>query len=88
MGYYVYIIKSLRDGTYYKGVSENYERRILAHNAGESTYTSNKTPWELIYVEVHRDKKSALIREKKLKRCKADYFEWLRSQPSNVLLKK
>lgn len=85
MVYYVYILKSQRSGTYYKGISEDYRARFEAHNRGESTYTSLHMPWELIYVEEHATKKEALIREKKLKRCKADYFEWLRSQPSNLL---
>jgi predicted GIY-YIG superfamily endonuclease len=40
----------------------------------------------MIYVEAHPDKKQAIIREKKLKRCKAEYFEWLATQPSNLLL--
>ena len=88
MLYYVYILKSLKDGTYYKGVSEDYRARFAAHNRGESTYTSSHIPWELIYVEEHTTKKEALIREKKLKRCKADYFEWLRSQPSRKISRK
>ena len=76
MPYYVYIIKSEKDSTYYKGSSDNYLKRFEEHNAGLSQYTSYKKPWRLIYVEKHPDKRSALIRERKLKRCKADYFEW------------
>ena len=52
------------DGTYYKGSSENYLKRLEEHNAGLSPYTSGKIPWELFYVEVHPDKRSALIRER------------------------
>jgi len=47
-----------------------------------------KIPWELFYVEEQPDKRSMLIRERKLKRCKAEYFEWLRNQPSNILNRK
>ena len=85
MPYYVYIIKSEVDGTYYKGSSENYMRRFEEHNAGLSKYTSNKIPWVLVYVEEHPDKRSALIRERKLKKCKAEYFEWLIRQQTNIL---
>ena len=85
MAYYVYILKSEVDGTYYKGYTEDYIQRINDHNAGLSTYTAHKVHWQLIYVEEHPTKTEALIREKKLKRCKADYFEWLRYQPSNLL---
>src|SRR5262245_51466582 len=88
MPYYVYILKSQVDGTYYKGSSEDYIRRFEEHNAGLSEYTSRKIPWDLIYVEEHAEKKSAIIRERKLKRCNADYFEWLVRQPSNILYKK
>ena len=86
MSYYVYIIRSLKDGTYYKGSTEDYRKRFAEHNAGLSTFTAHKRPWVLLYVEVHPDKQSALIRERKLKKCKKEYFEWLALQPSNILL--
>jgi putative endonuclease len=85
MPYYVYILKSLVDGTYYKGSTEDYIKRLQEHNSGLSQYTARKVPWVLIYVEQHPDKRSALIRERKLKRCKAEYFEWLVNQPTNFL---
>ncbi len=87
MSYYVYILKSEIDGTYYKGSTENYLKRLQEHNNGLSTYTSNKIPWKLIYVEQHETKRSALIRERKLKMCKSAYFEWLSKQNTNILLK-
>ena len=85
MPYYVYILLSEVDGTFYKGSASDYLKRFAEHNAGVSRYTSAKMPWKLIYVEEHPDKKNALIREKKLKRCKADYFQWLINQPTNIL---
>jgi putative endonuclease len=84
--FYVYILKSLKDGTYYKGFTEDYKKRLEEHNSGLSRFTSGKLPWQLIYVEAHSTKKDALIREKKLKKCKSDYFEWLALQNSNILL--
>ena len=84
--FYVYILKSLKDGTYYKGFTEDYKKRLEEHNSGLSRFTSGKLPWQLIYVEAHSTKKDALIREKKLKKCKSDYFEWLALQNSNMLL--
>ncbi|RYG36102.1 MAG: endonuclease, partial [Chitinophagaceae bacterium] len=68
MPFYVYILKSLKDGTYYKGSTENYLKRLEYHNHGLSVYTSTKIPWQLIYVEEHADKRSMLIRERKLKK--------------------
>ncbi|MNE32383.1 GIY-YIG nuclease superfamily protein [compost metagenome] len=84
--HYIYILRSQQDGTYYKGYTENYLRRLAEHNNGKSEYTSSKIPWDLIYVEEHPDKRSALIREKKLKKCKKEYSEWLVLQSSNVLI--
>lgn len=83
--YYVYIIKSLKDGTYYKGFTTDYLKRFHEHNFGLTHYTHEKRPWELIYVEILQSKKEALIREKKLKKCNRQYFEWLRNQPINIL---
>ncbi len=87
MIYYVYILKSQVDGTYYKGITMDYAKRLMEHNSGQSGYTSHKIPWEMIYAEIHPDKKSALIRERKLKKCKSEYYEWLCLQPTNLLIK-
>ena len=85
MSHYVYILKSQVDGTYYKGSCSDYLKRFNEHNHGNTRFTSTKRPWELINVEEHTDKTSALKRERKLKRCKDEYFEWLRMQPTNIL---
>ncbi|MGE9310094.1 GIY-YIG nuclease family protein [Niabella sp. CJ426] len=85
MPHYVYIIKSLKDSIYSKGYTEDFERRIIEQNEGLSQFTSAKCPWILVYVELHPDKRSALIRERKLKKCKKEYFEWLILQPSNLM---
>ena len=69
MPFFVYIIQSEVDGSFYKGFSENVFNRLEHHNAGKSSYTSNKVPWKLVYYEQHQDKKSALIREKNLKKA-------------------
>ncbi len=85
--YYVYIIKSLSRDIYYKGITENFTRRLEQHNNGQSRFTSNGTPWELVYVEIQQSKHDALIRERKLKKSKTSYIEWLIEQPSNILKK-
>jgi predicted GIY-YIG superfamily endonuclease len=38
MPWFVYIIQSEMDGTYYKGSSQDPYKRLLQHNAGESFY--------------------------------------------------
>jgi putative endonuclease len=71
MPFYVYIIQSEQDSSYYKGFSENCEERLRRHNEGLSAYTSRKMPWKLVYFEEHDSKTSALRREKNLK--ESDY---------------
>ncbi|MCW5913544.1 MAG: GIY-YIG nuclease family protein [Chitinophagaceae bacterium] len=39
MGYYVYILRSEVDGTYYKGSTEDPVSRLQDHNDGRSFYT-------------------------------------------------
>ena len=57
MCYYVYIIVSEVDGTFYKGSCADYEKRLAEHNAGLSRYTSAKVLWRLFYIELHSNKK-------------------------------
>ena len=83
--YYVYILESLVDGSYYKGTTEDYLKRLNQHNNGESQYTSTKKPWQLIFVQEFQIKRDALIQEKKLKRCNKAYLNWLIKQPLNLL---
>ncbi|MFZ1789382.1 MAG: GIY-YIG nuclease family protein [Saprospiraceae bacterium] len=61
MKYYVYIIQSLVDNTYYKGFSLNPYERLEYHNQGESLYTSRKTPWKLVCILAFDTKKEALM---------------------------
>ncbi|WP_212002617.1 GIY-YIG nuclease family protein [Chitinophaga sp. HK235] len=65
MVYYVYILQSLVDGSFYKGFTQDYHERLRQHSAGDTKSTANKRPWKLIYVEQFYSKREALIREKK-----------------------
>jgi len=68
--YWVYIIENA-SGIYYKGYTENLEKRINEHNSGESRYTSGKGPWKLVYSKSFSSKREALIEERRLKRLNA-----------------
>ena len=57
--YYVYIIQSQLDNSFYIGFSENIDARIMEHNVGRTNYTS-KRPWHLVYVEEFENKTDAL----------------------------
>ena len=77
MSYFVYIIQSEVDNTYYKGYTQNPEYRLCQHNNGESRYTSNKIPWNLVFLEEYQTKKEAIIREKQIKRFNSQYLKKL-----------
>ena len=82
--FYVYVLYSDSHQVYYKGFTENVIKRLTEHNDNLSRYTAGKGPWKLIVVEQFDQKRNALIREKGLKRCKSDYFLWLKRQPQNL----
>ncbi|QOR76115.1 MAG: GIY-YIG nuclease family protein [Thermoflavifilum sp.] len=87
MPFFVYILQSHKDGSFYVGYTQNYILRLQQHNLGRSRYTSHKRPWSLIYVEQLPSKSAAIIRERKLKHNKKDYFLWLAAQPTNLIRK-
>lgn len=83
--FYVYIIKSLSDGTYYKGFSESPLTRLDFHNAGLSPYTSKKMPWQLAGVFVFENKTAALQKERKLKKYNTKSLESLLHSSQNII---
>ncbi len=87
MAFYVYILQSDVDGSFYKGFTENYEIRLQQHNNGESNYTSKKIPWKLVYAELHETKRNALIREKNLKKATHERINALITSNRNILRK-
>lgn len=62
--YFVYLLQSEMDDSFYVGYSTDVTRRLQEHNEGESRYTSKKRPWKLVYVESFNTKREALIRER------------------------
>jgi putative endonuclease len=72
--YYVYIIQSQLDNSFYIGFSTNVEARLKEHNFGKTNYTSKKRPWRLVYTEEFKNKTDALKRELFLKRQKNKEF--------------
>jgi putative endonuclease len=85
MPFYVYIIQSELDGSYYKGFSENPPTRLSQHNNGECTYTSRKMPWIFVYIEVLPAKRDALIRERGLKKYAHAQIQKLILTDKNIL---
>jgi len=65
--YYVYAIKSYKDGRLYVGISRNPESRLIEHNAGMTKSTKPFRPWKIVFKKFVGDRKLARIEEKKLK---------------------
>lgn len=85
MIFYVYILQSLKDRSYYKGFTENPLLRLERHNKGDSIYTRNKIPWEIVYLERKELKQEALIRERSLKKYSHEQIQQLIISSKNYL---
>jgi len=68
MGWVCYLLRCA-DDTLYCGITNDLEKRLLAHNAGEGAkYTRGRTPVAVVYSESCADKSAALKRELQIKR--------------------
>ena len=75
MSYFVYVIKSEIDGSYYIGSTQDITERLERHNQGRSKYTKVKCPWNLVYIEEHPNRAKAVRRENEIKaRKRKDYI--------------
>jgi putative endonuclease len=75
----VYIIFSQSLQRHYTGFSEDFEKRLIDHNAGLSKYTSKGIPWSKIWLSEPMTKAEAVLLEKKIKRRGAHrYLESLK----------
>ena len=85
MEHFVYIIYSTKYDKYYRGYSIDPQKRLIQHNKGESRYTKEFLPWELVYVEKLPTKRDALIREKALKKYAKNQIRELIKSSKNIL---
>jgi len=68
--FFVYILKSVHNGRYYIGSSDNIERRLHQHNLGLVRSTKHYAPWLLVGKEQFLTLSEARKREKQLKSWK------------------
>ena len=50
--WYVYVLESQSDGSYYKGSTNDLPRRLKEHNNGEEKYTRHLVPWKIVWYSV------------------------------------
>jgi len=66
---YVYIMASKRKGTLYVGVTNNIHRRVLEHKTAlNKGFTEKYNCKILVWFESHDDIRTAIVREKHLKK--------------------
>ncbi|MBI5778951.1 MAG: GIY-YIG nuclease family protein [Planctomycetes bacterium] len=78
MVYYVYILRSLKDGSFYVGQAQDLEERLQRHNSGRSRFTRGKKPWVIAYSEEFLTREEAIKREAEIKTKKnREYIKYL-----------
>ena len=85
MRYFVYILKSGKDGNYYIGYTQDLKYRLKRHFEGTSSATKSRLPLELVAYKEFNNKKEAIETEKDFKRRRSRRYieikivEWVRS---------
>lgn len=69
--FYVYILKSRKDGKLYTGFTSDLRLRFKEHKNGKVKSTFYRRPLELIYYEAYKNEEIGKKREKQLKNGKA-----------------
>ena len=67
MKYFVYVLRSRRDGNLYVGYSENPERRLVEHNSGKTRSLFKRRPLFIVHKEELDSELEAKRRERFLK---------------------
>jgi len=61
--FWIYVIKSLKDGRTYVGYTSDLEARIKQHNSGFVRSTKNRRPFSILFVETFLSSGEAKRRE-------------------------
>ena len=61
--WFLYVLKSLKDGKRYIGSTNNLERRFREHNQGKVSSTKYRTPFVVLYKEIFEKESDARLRE-------------------------
>lgn len=69
------MLKSLKNGKFYVGISDNVTRRLGEHNRGKLKTTSRNVPHMVVFLKEYLDYKSARKHESWLKKKSIVYNE-------------
>ena len=72
--YYTYVLRSMKDSTFYIGFTSDLNKRLRYHNKGLSKYTKGKLPWKVFYFEMFTSRSEAIRRELFLKKQRNTKF--------------
>lgn len=67
VGYFVYVLISLKDKRFYVGYTEDIKKRLLEHENGRVPSTKHCRPLKLLHYEFYINKTDAKAREVFLK---------------------
>src|SRR3989338_8191866 len=73
MKLYTYLLRSLKDGKHYAGITNDIKRRFSEHNQGKISITAKRRPFTLIYYKAHENYLEARSHEKWLKKKNNEY---------------
>ncbi|MBP9827686.1 GIY-YIG nuclease family protein [Patescibacteria group bacterium] len=67
--WFFYVLQSMKEGNYfYKGSTNDLERRLHQHNTGEVDSTRPYRPFRLVYYEAYTNELTARLRESSVKK--------------------
>ncbi|MBL7847968.1 MAG: GIY-YIG nuclease family protein [Cyclobacteriaceae bacterium] len=69
--FFVYILVSGADGSFYIGQTNNLTERLRRHNAGLEKYSRSKVPWSILWSQTVPTRAEAMALERKLKNMKS-----------------
>ena len=74
MAFYVYMLASRRNGTFYVGMTDDLARRIHQHRTGALPgFTREYRVTKLVWYEVHDSREAAFVREHQVKRWRREW---------------
>jgi putative endonuclease len=65
--FYVYVLKSQKNGEFYIGSTNDLRKRLEYHNSGKVFSTKSHRPYHVVYYEAYKVEEDARKREHNLK---------------------